>query len=240
MRGEVDRGRRSTGPGGTRLLVASLWLALSACGCAGLDTSLDALALHLEESIPHTHGPAPQPSAPARNPVPPQRSARIRGVLLVGLAVHHADTPPRAVGPGLPLSAPRQEVPPPALARRTEHPWVHQVLPSPRGNNAHALREAVAGVMRVERAVRRGQVSMPGVARGREIESPRPVVAAYSWVSGNLARGASNASRGLDVPRRRPQVPPRLAVALAPRGEALIDRGRRSPEVGCGDPGSPG
>ncbi|ATB35794.1 hypothetical protein CYFUS_001208 [Cystobacter fuscus] len=218
MRGEVNRGRRSTGPGGTRLLVASLCLSLLASGCASVDTSLDALSFYLEENIPHTHGPAPRPPAPARNTVSPQRSARVRGVLLVGLAVRPEVPPPPAVKPGLPLSAPRPEVSPPALAGRTEHPWVHQVLPSSRGNDAHVLREAVAGVMRVERTVRRGQVSMPGVVRGRESVSPRPFVTASSLTSGLsrssggvppgqvLARGAPGVSRGLEY-ARGPGVP---------------------------------
>ena len=225
MRGEVDRGRRSTGPGGTRLLVASLCLSLLASGCARVDSSLDALSFYLEESIPHTHGPAPRPPAPARKTVSPQRSARVRGVLLVGLAVRPDVSPPPAVGPGLPLSAPRPEVVSPALARSTEHPWVHQVLPSAGGNDAHVLREAVAGVVRVERTVRRGQVSMPGVVRGGEIVSPRPFVTARR--AGGvppepvlvLARGALGASRGLDALRRPPRVPPWPGIALASRGE---------------------
>ncbi|MFY0583979.1 hypothetical protein ACN28S_65385 [Cystobacter fuscus] len=129
MRGEVNSGRRSTGPGGTRLLVASLCLSLLASGCARVDSSLDALSFYLEENIPHTHGPAPRPPAPARKTVSPQRSASVRGVLLVGLAVRPEIPPRPAVEPGLPLSAPHPEVAAPALARRTEHPWVHRCSP---------------------------------------------------------------------------------------------------------------
>jgi len=81
------------GPGGTRALVAALLLAVSASGCIGVDASLDALALHLEENIPHSHGPAAvRPAPPARHAVHvPRSTASIRGTLLVGLAVRESE-----------------------------------------------------------------------------------------------------------------------------------------------------
>jgi hypothetical protein len=152
MRRRVDRAKAGMRPGGTRVLLASLLLALSASGCIDLDTALDSLTVQLEDMARHDT-PAPR-REPVREQVPAPRVARVRGTLVAGLAVSRADIPPpketQAAFEGTARLAAAGQVP------------------------VKAVRLAVVGAPRREVRTARGTGTMLGIARGRAIRSTEP------------------------------------------------------------------
>lgn len=267
MRGVADRAWGVGLPGGTSVLLVALLLAVSASGCGPLDDSIDSLTLQLEEWDRHRHdtagksgqGTAPPHQASVREwePEPAQRAARVRGTLIAGLAVSRVDTPP-AAGTGLRRYPPGLEAQPPRQARRDESPRVKKGLPPGVGSAMARTRVAAPeGVARqwaaglepvkaIRQAVSVSAPRLPGVVRGRWIQSTEPSARLLAHLG--TARAPDGVAGAVGPPRRsavglRPEHlhasarRGRMARVPPGRGESLA-RGRDAAPPWPGEPGT--
>ncbi len=254
MSGMADRTRAVRRPRGTSVLLVALLLVVSASGCRQLDDSIDSLTLRLEEWDRHRHDTAGksgqgtalphQASVREWEPEPAQRSARVRGTLIVGLAVSRVDT---TGGTGLQRFPTGQEAPPPRQARISESPRVKTGLPPGVGSAMARTRVAapegmarsLASGPRPVKALRQAvSVSAPrlhGVVRGRWIQSTepadveRPLMGVTSPPRPLLARLGTPGRRSPEAVNRplNPEEPPRLAVAGGAAGGLVHASARR-------------
>jgi hypothetical protein len=254
MKRGVDRTGVAVRPGGAGVLLASLLLVVSASGCGQLEDSLDSLALHLEDSVPHRHdtagrsgrGTPSQHPAPVREQaVPAVRSARVRGTIIAGLAVSRVDSP--AADTGLQRYPPGQE--PAPVARRA-------VLGAPRqesraGRGREVLLGFARGTPQLSRLVLPDPLrSRPGtvpvvqlIARLDATGAPPRAAEGDGWkrrshevgsrASGHpgvVARGSAMASARRVAVRPRPVLSGGASGRRSPREPWVIrlDRGRHS------------